>query len=91
MQPKQTAFRFKPGTLEKLDELCRIYGYNRTQFLELKIKQEHDVIQGNPKMKKMLEALRDCTDILNKATDSGIATEKLQMAIDELDKPTDII
>ena len=91
MRTKQSAFRFDDETIQMLDDLCRIYGFNRTQFLVLKIKQEHDVLQGNPKMRKMLEALRDCTNIISKATDTSIAVDTLQMAIDELDKPTDKI
>ena len=76
-------FRLPPETIAQLDELTRAYGTNRTAFIILKIAQEYEALQGNPKTKKMLQAMRDCAQILREAT--GGATElddPVQLALD---------
>ena len=49
-------FRLPPETISQLDELTRAYGTNRTAFIILKIAQEYEALQGNPKTKKMLHS-----------------------------------
>ena len=48
---KQTAFRIPEETLARLDEMVQILGTYRTAVLCLKIEQEYEAMQGNPKMK----------------------------------------
>jgi hypothetical protein len=67
MPTKITGVRFTDETLRQLDELCRVYGLNRREWLQLKIAQEYDAMQGNPKLKAAIEALNECEKIL-KAT-----------------------
>lgn len=77
---KQTAFRIPDKTLAHLDEMVQILGTNRTAFLCLKIEQEYEAMQGNPKMKKMLAALKECADIMRNA--GIIVDDPCQIAID---------
>lgn len=80
---KVSTYRLTPDTLEMLDELCRAYGTNRTAFLTLKIQQEYDALQDNPKTKKMLQAMKECAEILREATGGVInSADPVQLAID---------
>lgn len=54
MATKVTGVRLKPETLEHLDELSKISGMNRSQFLTVLIDAEHDRVMGNPKLKAVL-------------------------------------
>lgn len=85
---KLSAFRIPEETVAKLDELARAYGTTKTAFLILKIEQEYDALQGNPRMKKMLSAMQECAQILKEATEEakGLADglEPVQLAIDAL-------
>lgn len=85
---KLSTFRIPDDVLAKLDELARAYGTNRTAFLILKIEQEYDALQGNPRMKKMLSAMQECAQILKMASgeakELGDESEPVQMAIDAL-------
>lgn len=64
---KQTAFRIPEDTLQKLDEMATIMGTDRTTYINMLINQEYDKYEGSPKMKKALEALRQCQEIIRKA------------------------
>lgn len=77
---KQTAFRIPEETLAHLDEMVQILGTNRTAFICLKIEQEYEAMQGNPKMKKMLEALKQCADIMRNA--GVLVDDPCQLAFD---------
>jgi predicted DNA-binding protein len=77
---KQTAFRIPEETLAHLDEMVQILGTNRTAFLCLKIEQEYEAMQGNPKMKRMLEALKECAAIMRNA--GIIVDDPCQIALD---------
>ena len=85
---KLSAFRIPEETIAKLDELARVYGTTKTAFLILKIEQEYDVLQGNPRMKKMLSAMQECAQILKEAAGEvkGLADdgEPVQLTIDAL-------
>ncbi len=82
---KVSTYRLTPETLEMLDELCRAYGTNRTAFLTLKVKQEYDALQDNPKTKKMLQAMRQCAEIMREATGGSISADPVQLALDTVD------
>lgn len=77
---KQTAFRIPEETLARLDEMVQILGTNRTAFLCLKIEQEYEAMQGNPKMKRMLEAMKECAVIMRNAR--IIVDDPCQIALD---------
>lgn len=78
---KQTAFRIPEETLAKLDEMVQIVGTNRTAFITMKIEQEYEAMQGNPKIKKALKALKECSEIMRNA---GLidSADPCQIAID---------
>ena len=78
---KQTAFRIPEETLAKLDEMVQILGTNRTAFINLKIEQEYEAMQGNPKIKKALKAIKECTEIMRNAGLIDTA-DPCQIAID---------
>lgn len=82
---KNYNFRLPPAIDAQLDELARAFGITRTAFIILKISQEYDALQGNPKTKKMLQAMRDCAQILRDA--SGVVPDSdnpVQFSIDAL-------
>ena len=78
---KQTAFRIPEETLAKLDEMVQIVGTNRTAFITMKIEQEYEAMQGNPKIKKALKALKECAEIMR---DAGLVdlADPCQIAMD---------
>lgn len=81
---KQTAFRIPEETLAKLDEMVQIVGTSRTAFITMKIEQEYEVMQGNPKIKKALNALKECSEIMRNAGLIDIV-DPCQVAIDTAD------
>lgn len=62
MNPKKNTkaitFRCDVSVIEQLDEICKLSGIKRSDFLIGAITTEYDKLQGNPKMKEMLEQLR---------------------------------
>lgn len=64
---KSVSFRFPEEVYKHLDEMANICGQDRTNFLVNLIEQEYDKYQGSPKMKKALEALRQCQEIIRSA------------------------
>lgn len=63
----QIGFRLPEDTVRKFDELVRITGHNRTTYFVALVEQEYDKLEGSPKMKKALQALRECEEIIRKA------------------------
>lgn len=51
-------FRCDVKVAEQLDELCKIMGIKRSEFLITAITTEYDKMQGNPKLKEMMEQMR---------------------------------
>lgn len=64
---KSVTFRLPDEVFTHLDEMANICGRDRTNFLISLIEQEYDRYQGSPKMKKALEALRQCQEIIRSA------------------------
>ena len=58
MNPKKNTvavtFRCDVSVADQLDELCRMMGIKRSEFLISAITSEYDKMQGNPKLKDML-------------------------------------
>ena len=61
MATKITPMRLKDNTLKQLDELCKAYGVNRTQFVTAQIQAQYDKLQGSPLMLEMLGQLNSLT------------------------------
>lgn len=68
MNPKKNTtavtFRADKEVVEKLDELCRMSGIKRSEFLISCIMSEYDRVQGNPTLRKMLEQLREMSETM---------------------------
>lgn len=62
MNPKKNTiavtFRCDVAVADQLDEICRMMGIKRSEFLITAITSEYDKLQGNPKMKEMLEQMK---------------------------------
>lgn len=72
MNPKKNTiavtFRCDVAVAEQLDELCRLMGIKRSEFLISAITSEYDKMQGNPKMKEMLEQFKHISDTMKQLT-----------------------
>lgn len=58
----QVAFRCPDYILAQLDELCQFSGTTRGQFFIECISSEYDKLQGNPKLKEMLETMKQLAE-----------------------------
>lgn len=54
----QITFRAPKDVINQLDELCRILGVKRGEFIIVCITSEYDKINGDPKLKEILEQFR---------------------------------
>ena len=61
-------FRCDSAVAAQLDELCRMMGIKRSEFLISAITSEYDKMQGNPKLKDMLEQFRHITETMKQVT-----------------------
>ena len=61
-------FRCDVAVSEQLDEICRMMGIKRSEFLITAITSEYDRLQGNPKMKEMLEQMKQITETVKQFT-----------------------
>jgi hypothetical protein len=61
-------FRCDCAVAAQLDVLCRMMGIKRSEFLISAITSEYDKMQGNPKLKDMLEQFRQITETLKQVT-----------------------
>jgi predicted transcriptional regulator len=71
MSAKKTTsvtFRCEDAVAEQLDEICRLSGMKRGDFLISAITAEYDRLQGNPQMKKMLEQMRQIAETMKQMT-----------------------
>lgn len=72
MNPKKNTiavtFRCDVAVANQLDELCRMMGIRRSEFLISAITSQYDKMQGNPKMKEMLEQFKQIADTMKQLT-----------------------
>lgn len=61
-------FRCDVAVAAQLDDLCRMMGIKRSEFLVSAITSEYDKMQGNPKLKDMLEQFRQITETMKQVT-----------------------
>ena len=61
-------FRCDVAVADQLDELCRMMGIKRSEFLISAITSEYDKMQGNPKLKDMLEQFKQITETMKQMT-----------------------
>lgn len=61
-------FRCDCAVAAQLDVLCRMMGIKRSEFLISAITSEYDKMQGNPKLKDMLEQFRQITETMKQFT-----------------------
>ena len=64
----QITFRAPASVVAQLDEICRMSGMKRSEFIVSAITSEYDKINGNPQMKKMLEQMRQIADAMKQMT-----------------------
>lgn len=57
-------FRCDVKVAEQLDELCKMMGVKRSEFLITAITTEYDKMQGNPVLKDMLEQMRKVAEMM---------------------------
>lgn len=82
MNPKKNTiavtFRCDVAVADQLDEICRMMGIKRSEFLITAITSEYDKLQGNPKMKEMLDQMKKIVDTMKQltgqASGSGVTT-----------------
>lgn len=82
MNPKKNTiavtFRCDVAVADQLDEICRMMGIKRSEFLIIAITSEYDKLQGNPKMKEMLDQMKKIADTMKQltgqASGSGVTT-----------------
>ena len=82
MNPKKNTiaftFRCDVAVADQLDEICRMMGIKRSEFLITAITSEYDKLQGNPKMKEMLDQMKKIADTMKQltgqASGSGVTT-----------------
>lgn len=82
MNPKKNTiavtFRCDVAVADQLDEICRMVGIKRSEFLITAITSEYDKLQGNPKMKEMLDQMKKIADTMKQltgqASGSGVTT-----------------
>lgn len=64
----QVTFRAPASVVAQLDEICRMSGMKRSEFIVSAVTSEYDKINGNPQMKKMLEQMRQIADVMKQMT-----------------------
>lgn len=82
MNPKKNTiavtFRCDVAVADQLDEICRMMGIKRSEFLITAITSEYDKLQGNPKMKEILDQMKKIADTMKQltgqASGSGVTT-----------------
>lgn len=64
----QITFRAPASVIVQLDELCKMMGIKRGEFLISAITAEYDRMQGNPQMKKMMVQMRHISETVKQMT-----------------------
>lgn len=72
-------FRAPTEVVEQLDELCRMACIKRSEFIIGCITSEHDKMNGNPKLKEIMEQFRAISEQMKQLTGqapagSGVTT-----------------
>lgn len=57
VETTQLTFRLPVDVLEQLDELCKLTDAKRSEIIINLIISEYDRIQGNPKMKEIMQQM----------------------------------
>lgn len=85
MNPKKNTvavtFRCDVAVADQLDELCRMMGIKRSEFLISAITSEYDKMQGNPKLFLSTLSLRRATAKVHKTVGHFCAYETNFMEI----------
>lgn len=61
-------FRCPTSVMEQLDELCRMGGMKRSEFICACITSEFDKMEGNPKLKEIMEQFRSISEQMKALT-----------------------
>lgn len=61
-------FRCDVSVADMLDEICRLSGMKRGEFLISVITSQYDKINGNPQLKHMLDQMREIADTMKQMT-----------------------
>ncbi len=69
----QITFRAPTPIVEQLDELCRLSGVKRSEFIITCITSEYDKLNGNPKLKEIMEQFRSISDQMKQLTGQASA------------------
>jgi hypothetical protein len=64
VETTQLTFRLPVYVLDQLDELCKLTDSKRSEILINLIIAEYDRIQGNPKMKEIMQQMVDLEQAL---------------------------
>ena len=66
-------FRCSTSVCNQLDELCRMAGIKRSEFITACVTTEYDKMQGNPKLKEIMEQFRSISEQMKELTGQGQA------------------
>jgi len=61
-------FRCTNEVCSQLDELCRMAGIKRSEFIASCVTSEYDKMQGNPKLKAIMEQFRSISEQMKELT-----------------------
>lgn len=64
----QITFRAPIEVVEQLDELCRMSGIKRSEFIIACITSEYDKMDGNPKLREIMEQFRAISEQMKQLT-----------------------
>lgn len=64
-------FRCPIDVEKQLNEICAVSGIKRSQFIIGCITSEYDKLQGNPKLKEMLEQFKTISNTMRELTGQG--------------------
>lgn len=62
--------RYPKDVIFKLDELCKLYGLSRRDYLIALIVSSYDELNGNKELKDLLQKIRDLTSKFDDINDS---------------------
>lgn len=61
----QKRFNLAEDTVQRLEELAKIYNKSQTRIIADLIHADYDRLQGNPELKKMISKLNELQDAIN--------------------------
>ena len=72
MNPKKNTiavtFRCDVKVADQLDDICRMMGIKRSDFLIAAITTEYDRIQGSPELRDMMASVKHITETMKRMT-----------------------